>query len=134
MPPVRSHMLAVAATASFAHAGVAVHLVPTTPGPYQPGQTVDIEVLAQLTVGSPQSIEVRELQFGLADSDLELVPMPGLAHPATSAHGDLFFWNFSSLPLCANDPASCGYRHAIDDSLADNLVLNLVYEGAARSR
>jgi len=116
---------------SEARAGAVIILDPQVDGPYVVGQSIKIDVLAQLLPTGPSSIAIRELQFSLVDTSPVLAVTPIPTHLATDVHGDISFWDFSSLAPCVNNPASCGFDHTIDDSLADDQMLQLMFQGAS---
>ena len=64
-----------------ANAGAVISLVPTLPGPYVPGQVINIDVMAQLTPGTPSipgpagtttTIRLHSMQLDFTDSTPEL--------------------------------------------------------------
>jgi len=129
MPPVRLALLVLICSTSPAHAGLAVTLVPTLPGPYAPGQVVPIDVLAQLDANSPQSIRVWDLQFDFSDSDVQFAPEEVLTHPDTKFHGDIHFWDFSSSSDCTGDSLACGQGYSLDSAIDADGTVNVTYVG-----
>lgn len=125
---------AVLGFVSAAHAGVAITLVPNpqAPGGYQPGDVVNVDVLAQLTAGSPTSIRVRLIQFDLSDSDAAL-GISTVDHHLLADIGPVPFWDLSGSTTCANDEASCGTNYFIDGSIAADDILNMTYTGLTSS-
>lgn len=133
---------AVLGFVTAAHAGLAISLVPQTPGPYDPGQTVNVDILAQLTPGTPSVpgpggttslVRVRLMQFDLSDSSPELTfPADQPPHHLTADIGPVGFWDLSGSTGCANDEASCGLNYFIDGNPSDDL-LNLTYTGLTSS-
>lgn len=119
-------------------AGLVITLLPTTAYPvggYEPGQQINIDVLAQLTPGTPStpggtSINVRTMQFDLSDSDAALGITPVLHHANSEVlPGGVPFWDFSHQSICANDEFSCGTNYLIDGSLIDDDLLKITYIG-----
>lgn len=116
--------------AAHAQAGLAVILVPSTPQPaagYLPGETLQIDVMAQLDANGPSSIRVRDLQFDFSQTDPRLAPSLVLTHPDTKTQGDIYFWDYSSAPYCQSDPTLCGNAHFIDDELESDQILRDTY-------
>lgn len=144
--------LAICAVLGFvtaAHAGLAISLIPQTPGPYNPGQTVNVDVLAQLTPGTPSvpgpvgtttTVRVRLLQFDVSDTSPELSLGVVGHHPlnetfdpdADGVFDPIPFWDFSGASACAGNEAACGDTYFIDGSISDN-ILNTTYIGTSSS-
>ena len=117
--------------ASTANAGVNITLVPDHVGPYQIGEVIRFDVLAQLTAGTPSvpgpggtttSVRVRRLQFDLADTDPALLAgLHPVGHHALQetqpSPGPIPFWDFSSMPACAFDEYNCGSGYSVDGTL-----------------
>jgi hypothetical protein len=127
---------AVLGFVSAAHAGVAITLVPQ-PGQaeYQPGDVVNVDVMAQLTSGTPSVpgpagttslIRVRLMQFDFRASDAALGISPVLNHPDSDLGGNLF-WDFSGSTTCVSDPANCGGGHFIDGTIAGDDLVSIVF-------
>jgi hypothetical protein len=123
---------------SSSFAGVAITLVPTTPYPvggYEPGQQINIDILAQLTAGTPStpggtSINVRTMQFDLSDSDAALGITPVLHHISSEViPGGVPFWDFNHQSICASDEADCGTNYLIDGALMDDDLVKITYVG-----
>jgi hypothetical protein len=128
-------LLALAGTADRCLAGAIVTLIPEpTSQIYAPGQTVRINVLAQLTTDpqEPESIRLRLAQFDVGASDPRLALMPVVTHPATDLD-PISFWDFQSVPACAGNPADCGTNYYLDDSISDDEILNITYLGLTTS-
>lgn len=124
---------AVLGFVSAAHAGVAITLLPEPNSPtYNPGQVVNVDVLGQLTAGSPATIRVRLMQFDLGASDAALGINTVEHHPLADI-GAVPFWDFSGSTTCANDEASCGTNYFIDGSIAADDILNITYTGLTSS-
>ncbi len=124
---------AVLGFVSAAHAGVAITLIPDpNTATYNPGETVNVDVLAQLTAGSPATVRVRLMQFDLSDSDAAL-GISTVDHHLTADIGPVPFWDFSGSTTCANDEASCGTNYFIDGSIAADDILNITYTGLTTS-
>lgn len=134
---------AVLGFVSAAHAGVAVTLVPSAAGDYQPGQVVNVDILAQLTAGTPSvpgpagtttAIRVRLMQFDLADSDAALGISTVDHHPTSEPNGGpIPFWDMSAASACAGDELACGNNYFIDGSIASDDILNVTYIGTSTS-
>jgi hypothetical protein len=133
---------AVLGFVSAAHAGVAITLLPVpNTATYNPGEVVNVDVLAQLTAGTPSSpgpggttslVRVRLMQFDLADSDAALGISP-VDHHLGADIGPIPFWDFSGSTGCANDEASCGTNYFIDGNIAADDILNITYTGLTSS-
>jgi hypothetical protein len=135
---------AVLGFVSAAHAGVAITLVPhpSQPGEgYQPGEVLNVDILAQLTSGTPSlpgpagtttAVRVRLMQFDLADSDAAL-GISTVDHHPLSDLGPIPFWDFGGSTGCANDETACGFNYFIDGSIASDDILNITYIGTTTS-
>jgi hypothetical protein len=133
---------AVLGMVSVANAGLAISLVPSATGPYQPGQTINVDIMAQLTPGTPSVpgpagttslVRVRLMQFDLADSSPELNITPVSHHP-TADIGPVPFWDLSGSSACAADETGCGLNYFIDGSISgDDDILNITYTGLTSS-
>lgn len=87
------------AVAPVAHAGAVIDLVPVEPGPYAPGQRVELNVsLTQEPRG--EDIYLRLLQLDFADTD-----------PALTLD-EMFRFDYSGQAVCVQIPALCGTSHA----------------------
>jgi len=87
------------AVASVAHAGAIIDLAPTQPGPYMPGQQLEIEFLLSQEPGG-EDIFLRFLQFDFADTD-----------PALTLEEE-FRFDYSAQNACVQDPEQCGIEYA----------------------
>ena len=117
--------------ASAANAGVNITLVPDHVGPYEIGEVIRFDVLAQLTPGTPSvpgpggtttSVRVRRLQFDLADTDPALLAgLHPVGHHALQetqpSPGPIPFWDFGSVPACAGYEYHCGDGYFVDGTL-----------------
>ena len=120
-------------SASPALGGVAITLVPyPTQAVYDPGSTVNIDVYAQLTAGSPPSIRVWLMQFDLRESDSALEIAPVSHHPSAKI-GPVPFWDFGGATSCASDESTCGNNYFIDGMIDGDDLLNLTYTGMTSS-
>ncbi len=94
---------------------VVATLTPSAPSPYAPGQQIEITVsLQRAQPGIP--LPARLIQF---DSILSYVTL-GITYPIThpaAAVGPIEFWDFSSTPICAANPAMCGDTYFRDPSV-----------------
>lgn len=135
---------------SAAHAGVNITIAPEPNlAQYQVNQAVNVDILAQLTAGTPSVpgpggltnlVRVRLLQFDLADTDPNL-----LANLATVGHhptqetqpeaGPIPFWDFSGATGCANDELACGTNYFVDGAIAPpgDTIFNTTYTGTTSS-
>ncbi len=118
------------AVASVAQAGVAVTLVPKTPGPYAQGEKVLVDVMInQDPVGADRLLRFAQLDFNARDSALTL-RQPLSHNKGTLITGDdINFWNFGTVacgdvppvlsecgtPACAALLSECGSTHFIID-------------------
>lgn len=129
-----------------AYAGVAINLIPYPPAPlggYEPGQTITVDVMAQLTAGTPSvpgpggttnSIRVRNFQLDLSDTFPELQVSVIHHHPSSKPYGGpIPFWDFSGSTACTNDEIQCGTNYFIDGSIVSDDYLVLVYTGLTSS-
>jgi len=130
---------------SSSFAGVAITVVPSVPDPPggfypYPGQQLNMDILAQLTPGTPSvpgpggstsSIRVRMMQFDLSDTDPALDVRP-YGH---EIGGEFIipFWDFSGALGCSADPFSCGTNYFIDGNISSDDLLNITYTGLVSS-
>lgn len=137
-------LCAVLGFVSAANAGVAITLVPEPNTPtYNPGEVVNVDVLANLTAGTPSvpgpggtttAIRVRLMQFDLSDSDAALGISTVDHHPTSEpAGGPIPFWDMSGASACAGDETTCGNNYFIDGSISSDDILNITYIGTATS-
>ena len=129
-------LCAVLGLASSAYAGAAITLNAAGPSNpaigYQPGEVVRVDVLAQLTAGSPATIRVRLMQFDLSDSSPSLGIAPVFNHPLAEI-GPVPFWNFGGSNICAGDETQCGTNYFVDGNIASDDILNITYTGLVTS-
>ena len=85
--------------ASSASAGVVIDVLPTQPGPYAPGERVELDVLFTQEPGGEDRY-LRLLQVNIGNSDTAL------------AFDDYLQFDFSAQSACALDPAACGVGYA----------------------
>ncbi len=88
----------VLVSVSLAHAGAIIHVAPTTPGPYQPGQRIEAQVHIEQQPGGVDRY-LRGLQLAFTDTD-----------PALTLH-EPFRFDYSAQSACAQNPAMCGAMH-----------------------
>lgn len=84
---------AVLGMASAVHAGAVLTLTPTTPGPYQPGQAITVDVF----VTADQAIQPRLMGFDFSKSN----PSLSLTGPNGSDSTPDFNFDFSTLAVSA---------------------------------
>lgn len=125
---------------TWTYAGVAISLIPSPPAngiANLPGEVVNVAILAQLTAGTPSVprpggttnlIRVRHIQLDFANTNPAFVITP-VHHHLGSEFGPIPFWILDSVPICAEDEASCGYYYFIDGSLTGDGVASLTYFG-----
>lgn len=133
---------AVLGFVSAAHAGVAISLAPTpNAAEYQPGQVVNVDVLAQLTAGTPgtpgpggttNTIRLRYMQLDFGASDAAL-GISTVGHHLDADLGPIPFWDFSGSTNCVNDPAGCGTNYFIEGSLTNDELVSITYTGLTTS-
>jgi len=141
---------AVLGMVSAAQAGVAITLVPAGPGPdgiYEVGDTVQVDILAQLTPGTPSvqptgtqnQIRVRLFNLDLTDTDPGLAITPVLYHADRDYDDDpetletpIPFWNFTASTRCTGDAKRCGSDYFIDSDLVTITpnILNITWAAA----
>lgn len=99
---------------SMAHAGAVVTLVPQTPGPYEPDQFVNVDVmLAQSPAGTARELRHVQLDFGASDPALVLIQT--ITHSLGA--NTIRFFDFLGEPDCpVSDNAGCGAGHFFDFS------------------
>lgn len=132
---------------SSSFAGVAITLVPSPPQApfgYFLGEQVNVDVLAQLTPGTPSvpgsqgtttSIRVRMMQFDLSDTDPELNPRP-IGIFLEEWHQTVPFWDFTSIPWPDGcDPTYCdaSINYFVDGNVNSDDLLNITYTGLTTS-
>jgi len=132
---------------SAAHAGVAISLDPSADGPYTRGQTIQVDVYALLTPGTPSvqptgtqnQIRVRFFNLDLTDSSPSLGITPVMNHLDADPDEDgvpnpVPFW-FMSNTNCTNNPTSCGTNYFIDGDLETITpdILNITWTGLTSS-
>jgi len=138
---------AVLGFVSAAHAGVAIQLVPSVAGPYNVGQTIQVDVMAQLTPGTPSvqptgtqnQIRVRFFNLDLTDSTPSLGITPVLNHldadpDENGEFNPVPFW-FMSNTNCTSNPTSCGASYFVDgdlETITPN-ILNITWTGLTSS-
>ena len=93
-------------------ATVDVQIVPSSEGPYLPGQVVDAEIRVVQTdeATSDHLLRLIQFDFGSTVNDA-FVTTPAPTHPVAGIVG----WDFGSTSTCATNPADCGVGHFIDD-------------------
>jgi len=131
---------AVLGLASAAQAGAIISLVPQEaagPNGYDPGQVVHVNVMAQLSAGTPSVpgpagtttlIRLRYMQLDVSDSS----PALGIGvvdHHADSDVGAIPFWDFSGSTSCAGDPSACGGNYFIDGNISADDLMNITFIG-----
>lgn len=92
------------AAATSVNAGAIVDFVPTTPGPYAPGQHVEFDFQITQEPGG-QDRYLRLIQFNFARTD-----------PAITLD-DAFRFDYSAQGACSQDPALCGRGYVEFSSL-----------------
>ena len=106
------------------HAGAVIDLIPTEPGPYMPGQRVEVQVHLSQEPGG-RNVFLRMAQFDFADTDPALM----LDHR--------FVFDYSAQNVCTRNPGQCGTEHVefpVLTPLGDGigLVVSTVFTGLAR--
>jgi hypothetical protein len=84
---------------SAARAGVIIDLVPTEPGPYMPGERVEVELQLTQQPGG-EDVYIRLLCFDFLRTDPALVL------------DEAFQFDYSAQAVCAQDPGQCGTLYA----------------------
>lgn len=106
-----------------ARAGMVVTIVPSSSGPYDiadPASLVlAVDIVVRLDEPAEQSARVYSMQFAINESDPVLATNPMLTH-SNAYNGDIYFWDFSSIPNCRDDPETCDQNYAFDDSFEND--------------
>lgn len=114
----------VLAVGPVVHAGAVIDLIPTEPGPYMPGQRVEVQVHLSQEPGG-RNVFLRMAQFDFVDTD-----------PALTLDQE-FRFDYSAQNVCARHPGQCGTQHAEFPELTPfgggiGLVTSTVFTGVAR--
>jgi len=120
--------------ASSVFAGARVDLVPDQAGPYAFGDTIRVSVFLSRT-DPGADILLRSVLFDLEPTDVRLTVVLPIIHPGSAAPLPIAFWDFGSMPSCANNASNCGYSHFVDDDLAGVApgILSITYSGTSPS-
>lgn len=114
----------VLVVAPMAHAGAVIDLIPTEPGPYMPGQRVEVQVHLSQEPGG-RNVFLRMAQFDFVDTD-----------PALTLDQE-FRFDYSAQNVCARHTGQCGTQHVEFPELTPfgggiGLVASTVFIGLAR--
>jgi len=110
-------LVILSAISASTYGRVIVEVVPTTDGPYVPGQRVVLEVFLSQAFGVGD-IPIRLLQLDFTDTSPELIL------------DSRFVFDYSAQAACRADAALCGSQHAEFPSLIDAVrLISTVFAG-----